>query len=60
MAGYNPTTYDKEDGDTDGPFTLGVDITQDENDGQMIWYASSYLSMIHTTVILPEQTWIWS
>ena len=42
-AGYNLTTYDKEDGDTDGPFTLGVDITQDENDGQMIWYASSYL-----------------
>ena len=33
----------KEDGDTDGPFALGVDITQDENDGQMIWYASSYL-----------------
>lgn len=43
VAGYNLTTYDKEDGDTDGPFTLGVDITQDENDGQMIWYASSYL-----------------
>ena len=42
-AGYNLTTYDKEDGDTDGPFALGVDITQDENDGQMIWYASSYL-----------------
>ena len=29
-AGYNLTTYDKEDGDTDGPFALGVDITQDE------------------------------
>lgn len=43
VAGYNLTTYDKEDGDTDGPFALGVDITQDENDGQMIWYASSYL-----------------
>lgn len=43
MAGYNLTTYDKEDGDTDGPFALGVDITQGENDGQMIWYASSYL-----------------
>ena len=42
-AGYNLTTYDKEDGDTDGPFALGVDITQDENEGQMIWYASSYL-----------------
>lgn len=42
-AGYNLTTYDKEDGDTDGPFALGVDITQGENDGQMIWYASSYL-----------------
>lgn len=43
VAGYNLTTYDKEDGDTDGPFALGVDVAQDENDGQMIWFSSSYL-----------------
>ena len=39
--GINITTYEKEDGDTDGPFALGVDIVTNTG-GEMIWYSSSY------------------
>ena len=39
-AGYALTTYEKEDGDIDGPFTLGVSIETD-GEGQIIWYAAS-------------------
>lgn len=39
--GYNITTYEKEDGDTDGPFALGVMI-QTSGDGQIVWISSSY------------------
>lgn len=39
-AGFDLTTYDKEDGDTDGPFVLGVSIDTG-NDGQMVWFTSS-------------------
>ena len=41
-AGYAMTTYDKEDGDTDGPFTLAVSI-EDAAGGRLIWVASDYL-----------------
>ena len=40
-AGYAMTTVDKEDGDTDGPFTLAVEIT--DGSGEMIWFTSSLL-----------------
>ncbi len=40
-AGYAMTTVDKEDGDTDGPFALAVEVT--EGSGEMIWFASSLL-----------------
>jgi ABC-2 type transport system permease protein len=39
-AGFNLSTFDKEDGDTDGPFALGVSIECD-NDGQIVWFSSS-------------------
>lgn len=39
--GYNIETYEKEDGDTDGPFATAVAIECD-NDGQIIWFSSSY------------------
>lgn len=39
-AGYELTTYEKEDGDTDGPFTLAVSIETD-NEGGIIWFTSS-------------------
>ncbi len=40
-AGYELTTYDKEDGDIDGPFALAVSITDNDSEGQIIWFASS-------------------
>lgn len=38
--GYSLSTYEKEDGDTDGPFALAVSIDCD-NDGQIIWFSTS-------------------
>lgn len=42
IVGYQQTTYEKEDGDIDGPFSLGVDI-QDHSSGRIIFFTSSYL-----------------
>ena len=42
-AGYAMTTYDKEDGDTDGPFTLAVSIEDSAAGGRVLWVASDYL-----------------
>ena len=43
VAGYNMTTYDKEDGDIDGPFSLGVAITDasDSAETNIVWIPSS-------------------
>ena len=42
LAGYKQTTYEKEEGDIDGPFSLGVDI-QDHSSGRILFFSSSYL-----------------
>ena len=39
-AGFQLDTYEKEDGDTDGPFSVAVSVDTG-NDGQLIWFASS-------------------
>lgn len=39
-AGYNLTTYEKEEEDADGPFTLAVSVAN-VNDGQIVWIASA-------------------
>ncbi len=39
-AGYALSTYDKEEGDTDGPFALAVKI-DDASGGQIVWFSSS-------------------
>lgn len=39
-AGYDLETYEKEEGDTDGPFALAVSIDT-EKDGQIVWFSSS-------------------
>lgn len=39
IAGYELTTYDREDGDIDGPFALAVAI--DDGEGQIVWFTSS-------------------
>lgn len=41
-AGYAMTTYDKEGGDIDGPFTLAVSV-EDPSGGSLVWVASDYL-----------------
>lgn len=38
--GYSLSTYEKEEGDTDGPFALAVSISC-ENEGQIVWFSSS-------------------
>ena len=40
LAGYKQTTYEKEEGDIDGPFSLGVDI-QDNSSGRILFFSSS-------------------
>lgn len=42
-AGYAMTTYDKEDGDTDGPFTLAVSIEDSAAEGKIVWVSTDYL-----------------
>ncbi len=39
-AGYDLDTYDKEDGDIDGPFAVALDI-EDDGGGELVWFASS-------------------
>ena len=40
VAGFELETYEKEDGDIDGPFTLGVSI-ETSGAGQIIWFSAS-------------------
>ena len=39
-AGYEMATFEKEEGDTDGPFALAVSIDCG-NEGQIVWFSSS-------------------
>lgn len=40
LDGYNISTYDRQEGDIDGPFYLAVSVKSEEG-GEMIWFASS-------------------
>lgn len=40
-AGFELSTYEYEDGDVEGPFTLAVSI-EDNSGGQLVWFSSSY------------------
>lgn len=40
IAGFELDTYEKEEGDIDGPFTLAVSIESDGG-GQLIWFSAS-------------------
>jgi ABC-2 type transport system permease protein len=40
IAGYALTTYDEEDGDIDGPFSVAVSI-ECSGGGQIVWFCSS-------------------
>lgn len=46
LSGYNMTTFEKEEGDIEGPFTLGVSIKEtldDDLSSQIIWIPCSLL-----------------
>ncbi|MBQ7796044.1 MAG: GldG family protein [Lachnospiraceae bacterium] len=38
--GYSLTSYEKEEGDVDGPFAVAVEV-KTSNDGQIVWISSS-------------------
>ena len=40
IAGYDLTTYEKEEGDIDGPFAVAVSIDC-TNEGQIVWFTSA-------------------
>ncbi len=40
-AGYNISTYEKEEEDIDGPFTLAVSV-ESTGGGKMVWFTSSH------------------
>jgi len=41
LDGYDIDSYDKEDGDIDGPFALAVSVDT-AGDGQIVWFTSSH------------------
>lgn len=46
-SGYQFSTYDQEEGDTDGPFALAVSVDT-EQDGELIWFSSgSFLDELY-------------
>lgn len=40
IAGYSLTSYDKEDGDIDGPFAVAVSVEANSG-GKIVWFSSS-------------------
>ena len=40
VSGYGLSTYEREEGDMDGPFALAVSIENDK-EGKLVWFASS-------------------
>ena len=47
LAGYDMTTYEKEDGDIDGPFSLAVSVGYGDGGG-IVWFSSSsYLNDLY-------------
>jgi len=40
IAGFALDTYDREDGDIDGPFAVAVSV-EAENDGRIVWFTAS-------------------
>lgn len=47
-AGYGLTTYDREDGDIDGPFPMSVVIEDSGSGAGIIWVTSGYLADTQT------------
>ncbi|MBM6916307.1 Gldg family protein [Gemmiger formicilis] len=43
ISGYDMSTYEKEEGDLDGPYTLAVSIEDSTAGGRIVWVATDYL-----------------
>ena len=43
-AGLDIKTYEKEEGDTDGPFALAVTVQVSDTDGKIVWAGSDFLT----------------
>ncbi len=43
VAGYDMDTYEKEDDDIDGEFSVGVSIEDSETGAMMVWISSDYI-----------------
>jgi len=43
VAGYAIETYEKEEGDLEGPFTLGVQIEDSDSGAEIVWVSSGAL-----------------
>jgi len=48
--GFNISTYQKEEGDEDGPFLLGVAVTDSNTGAQIVWFSSTYISDYDTNI----------
>lgn len=44
LAGYALTTYDRESGDVDGPFTMSVAVEDSASGAGIVWVTSGYLA----------------
>ena len=64
--GYSLTTYEKEDGDIDGPFTVAVSIEETDG-GQIVWFSSSaflddmynaYSSGANVDLVMNSLSWL--
>ncbi len=42
VAGYSLETYEKEDGDIDGPFSVAISA-ENSSEGSLVWIASDYI-----------------
>ena len=67
IAGYSLETYEKEDGDIDGPFSLAVSVASELTDGKLVWVASdvmlddgynSYSSGANVDFIMNSISWM--
>lgn len=52
VAGMNLTTYEKEDGDIEGPFALSVSIADSNTGAGIIWTASSSMLTDNTNTLV--------
>ncbi|MBR3296829.1 MAG: GldG family protein [Firmicutes bacterium] len=48
--GFSMHSYDKEEGDEEGQFLIGVAITDSNTGAQIVWYSSAYIADYDTNI----------